>query len=609
MTRSALALLRLRPAAATRALALLVGASLLTGACSAASSDPHPAGAAQHGLAGRTAQARQGAFTAEDCPHTFASMQPDGGGGLLSALSPETVEAATHPYAVAVSPDGRNVYAGNYGSASLSQFARDTVTGQLTPLSPATISAETEPHSVTVAPDGRNVYAVNAGSDTISQYSRDPRTGALTALSPEVVATGAVPRSIAIAPDGKSAYVADTGDTNGSEAAVSQYARDMRTGTLTALSPATVQAGFNPRFVTVSGDGKSVYVASYGAEAVSGFVRNTTTGKLTGQRTYETLGNPFSIAVSPDDKNVYVADYSTGNVSQFARDTKTGLLAPLDPATVAAGTEPHSVVVSPDGRNVYVTNATPSGTLSQYSRSATTGAMSVIAAGTIEAGTEPTAIALSPDGKSAYVTNHRSTTVSQFERAEATEPQSVMLALTDVLTEGRRVVLDGRASPSLAGRRVRIIFAGKSQVAIAKVGSDGSFHATAPLPPASVRDSNSARYLAEIGKLTSPSIELSRRLTLAPPRSSHGKVTLVGRVVPPLGEPVAPILVWQQVACAHESEVAKIKPSTNGTYRVTLRAPAGAAGALYRTTTTVRSTAPGHAEFKTFSLQEIVQLH
>lgn len=450
---------------------------------------------------------------------------------------------------------------------------------------------------------------MNAGSDTISQYSRDPRTGALTALSPGTLATGGVPRSIAVAPDGTSAYVANTGDTEGLETAVSQYARNPKTGALTALSPANVQAGFNPRFVTVSGDGRSVYVASYGSEAVSAFVRNTRTGRLSAQRTYSTPGNPFSIAVSSDDMNVYVADYSTGAISQFARDPQTGLLTPLNPAVVAAGTEPHSVVVSPDGRNAYVTNATPSGTLSQYSRSATTGALTVLAAGTIEVGSEPTAITLSPDDRSAYVTNHRGTTVAQFERAQTAEPGNGQPALTDVFALGRSVVLDGRANPSLTGQEVRIFFAGKRQVASAQVGADGSFHATAPLPPPSVRDGNGARYQARIGKLISPNIKLSRRLVLLPPASSHGKVTLTGRIVPPLAQPAAPVVAWQQVACSRESAVAQVRPSGSGSYRITLPAPSGAAAALYRTTTTVRSITGGHAQFRTFSLQEIVQLH
>jgi DNA-binding beta-propeller fold protein YncE len=528
---------------------------------------------------------------------------------LLTALSPGAVETGTHPYSVAVSADSRNVYVADYGSAGVSQFSRDSVTGRLTALSPATVAAATEPHSVAVSADDRNVYAVNTGSNSISQYSRNPQTGALIALSPATVATGAEPRSIAIAPDGNSAYVANTGDTNGSEKAVSQYARNAKTGELSALSPATVQAGSNPRFVTVSDDGKSVYVASYGAEAISGFLRNTKTGKLGGQRIYKTAGKPFSIAVSPDDSSVYVANYSTGSISQFSRDTETGSLAPLGPPTVPAGVETHSVIVSPDDSNVYATNGTPSGTLSQYVRNAATGALTTVGPANVEVGTEPTAITLSPDGKSAYITDHRSTTVSQFERAETTQPGGVTLTLTDVLVQGEHVALDGRASPSLAGQKVRIIFAGKTQVGIAKVGADGSFHATAPLPPAPVRESNSTRYLAKIGKLTSLNIKLIRRLTLAPPTSSHGKITLSGRVLPPLANPAVPIVVWQQVVCSKEVAVAKIKPSASGNYKVTLPAPAAGAPALYRTTTVVPATVRDRTMFKTFSLEEIVQRH
>ncbi len=422
MVLSISAALRSRATATSTLGALLIGAALLANACSAAQSGSRAPASAQDGLAREIPSGRRelaAAASALGCSGLPANLHPAAGCGLLGALSPSTVDAGLHPYALAVSPDGRDVYVGNYGSASVSQFSRNATSGRLSALSPATVAAGDEPHSVAVSGDGRDVYVVNAGSDTITQYARNRHTGTLTALSPPALATGSVPRSIAIAPDGRSAYVANTGDTAGLETVVSQYARNTKTGTLSALSPATVQAGLNPRFVTVSGDGKSVYVASYGSSYLTGFARNPKTGRLSARHDYKTPGNPFSIAVSGDGRNVYAADYSTGEISQFARDTQTGLLVPLRPSAIASGVEPHSVIVSPDGRNVYATDATPAGTLSQYFRSAANGALIAIAAGTIAVGSEPTAIAMSPDGRSAYLTNHRSATVSQFKRAQS----------------------------------------------------------------------------------------------------------------------------------------------------------------------------------------------
>lgn len=530
-------------------------------------------------------------------------------GGLLSGLAPVSVEAGTHPYAVAVSPDGRDAYVANYGSESVSQFSRDLETGQLTALSPAIVGAGVEPHSVAVSADGRNVYVADAGSNSISQYARDRGTGALAALSPATVATGGEPRSIAISPDGKNVYAADTGDTDGSDAAVSQYARNTQTGALTKLSPATVQAGKNPRFVVVSGDGKSVYVAAYGAGSVVGFARNARTGGLESKASYRTPGQPYSIAVSPDDENVYVAGYGTGVVAQYARSPVTGRLQALDPATVTAGEETHSVVVSPDGETVYAANGTPSGTVSQYYRDINTGALTPVVGNPIEVGAEPTAIALSPEGKSAYIANHRSAVISQYARSPLSELHPVVL-LTNVFTRGDRVELEGLTSASLIGQQVEILSNDHARVGLTRVALDGVFSTTAPLPRPSARNGDDTQYSARIGKLRSPNFKLHRRLSLNPPVRSHGKLTLSGRVTPPLtGSLPSPssIVVWRRVGCGRRTAVGRTKPAAGGRYSVTLPEPTGlVAAASYRTSTFVRR-ATGVTVFRTYSREELVQ--
>lgn len=496
------------------------------------------------------------------------------------------------------------MYVADYGSESVSQYARDAETGRLSALSPATVAAGSEPHSVVVSADDKNVYVANARSNSISQYARDPATGALTPLSPASVAAGGEPRSVAVSPDGRNGYVANTGETDGSETAVSQYARNPQTGALTELSPGTVQAGLNPRFVVVSPDGKSVYVASYTAESVVGFARNAKTGALTGQAVYPTLGKPFSIAVAPDGENVYIADYSTGAISQFARNIDTGLLTALDPPTVIAGEEAHSVVVSPDGASVYVANGTPSGTVSQYYRNLMTGALTVLGGNQLEVGTEPTSIALSPDGRNAYVTNHRSTTVAQYERAPLRESRPGVI-LTNVLSRGDRVKVEGTASASLIGRSVAIVLNNSARVGLAKVGLDGLFSTTTSQPRFSARDGANPRYVAQIGKLRSSPITLRRRLSISPSIGARGRTILSGRVVPPLGKPVAPIVVWQRVGCATPTAVGKIKPDATGRYSITLTA---ATTAFYRTTTSLRHATGRHTIFKTYSLEVPVRV-
>src|ERR1039458_1844994 len=138
-------------------------------------------------------------------------------------------------------------------------------------------------------------------------------------------------------------------------------------GKLTPLSPATAATETGPLSVTVSPDGKSVYVANSSANTVSQFSRNEE-GKLTplSPATAATGTTPYSVTISPDGKSVYVANFSANTVSQFSRNEE-GKLTPLSPATAATGTGPPSVTVSPDGKSVYVANE-GANTVSQFSR-------------------------------------------------------------------------------------------------------------------------------------------------------------------------------------------------------------------------------------------------
>jgi hypothetical protein len=108
--------------------------------------------------------------------------------------------------------------------------------------------------------------------------------------------------------------------------------------------------------------------------------------------------------------------------------------------------------------------------------------------------------------------------------------------------------------------------------------------------------------MAELGSLRSLDLKLTRRLALEPPSVSAGKVTLSGQVVPPLAKPLATVIVRQQVECGTTTVVARVKPSANGSFKVTLPAPAGAHGALYRLTSSVAQSSGSRHSFATFSL-------
>lgn len=95
--------------------------------------------------------------------------------------------------AIAISPDAKNVYVASSRSDAIAVFKRNKNTGKLTQARGVAgcIAAQGAdgcatgiglegPNSVAVSPDGRNVYATSVNSNAIDVFARNPSTGALT---------------------------------------------------------------------------------------------------------------------------------------------------------------------------------------------------------------------------------------------------------------------------------------------------------------------------------------------------------------------------------------------------------------------------------------------
>jgi hypothetical protein len=180
---------------------------------------------------------------------------------------------------------------------------------------------------------------------------------------------------------------------------------------------------------------------------------------------------------------------------------------------------------------------------------------------------------------------------------------SSQLVLNDAYIHGGRVLLIGSAAKSLAGKKVKILFNEGKQVATAIVGVNGQFATTAPLPPAKVREALSTRYSAEIGKVRSLHLKLTRRLLLEPPKASGTTVTLTGQVTLPLTKPVAPVVVEEQLECGKTVVAETFTPPASGRFDITLSVPSNARAGIFRLTSKVAANA--HAVkhgFTTFSL-------
>ena len=86
-----------------------------------------------------------------------------------------------------------------------------------------------------VDPFGNFVYVLGTGSNTVSGFKISPASGSLTALSPATVATGVGPKSIAIRQDDNWMFVTNYGFNGTGGNTVSQYSITPATGALGTL--------------------------------------------------------------------------------------------------------------------------------------------------------------------------------------------------------------------------------------------------------------------------------------------------------------------------------------------------------------------------------------
>ena len=190
--------------------------------------------------------------------------------------------------------------------------------------------------SATISPDGNNVYVASYHeSHSVAVFSRDPDdNGKLSFIHRLKDGVGGVDGLngawyVTISTDGKNVYVAGT-----SENAVAVFSRDADdSGKLSFVHRLKDGIGGvdglgSARSLTVSPDGLNMYVASYEDDAVAVFSRDAgDSGKLSFvHRLKDGVGGVYGldgargVTISPDGRNVYVASSNSNAVAVFSRD-------------------------------------------------------------------------------------------------------------------------------------------------------------------------------------------------------------------------------------------------------------------------------------------------
>jgi len=195
-------------------------------------------------------------------------------------------------------------------------------------------------HGVAASSDNRFVYIPHTGPNLIVQFSFDDESGQLSVLENGLLKSADLtgPRHLATHPSRPWLY----GDyEQGNKAVFYQIQPDglLHTKQVISSVPAEwpVGKGATAR-MTLSKDGRFVYVANRGHNSIATFKINQRSGNLSLVGIYPTEPNPRSFVISPCGKWLYAGGQDSGNLAIFSRNKRTGVLTRT--GTVKTGRRP-----------------------------------------------------------------------------------------------------------------------------------------------------------------------------------------------------------------------------------------------------------------------------
>lgn len=399
----------------------------------------------------------------------------DGVDGLVGALH------------VTVSADGSNVYVASTSDDAVAVFQRNATSGALTFVEAkfddtGGVNGLDIPITVAVSHNGQHVYVSSSGDAAIAIFERSATNGALNYVGMVENRSNGVnemdlPEGIAIDSDDDHIYVAAW-----SYGAVEVFDRNASDGSLTIIEEQQSGDGLEGAAgVAVSSSG-CVYAAGYNDDAVAFFSRDAATGILTYENNFWDgcgfgLDGAVGVTVSPDGKHVYVAGYNDDAVVAFERDgcARLNYVATYRDTWPINGLDgARALAFSPDGSLLYVASDVDDA-VAIFDRDANTGELTyIVAAGDGIGGVDGLdgayAVAVSPDGVNFYVTGYNDDAVAIFRWTGGALGYVGVVKDSDPGVDG----LDGANSVVVSPDGSNVYVASRHDDAIAIFGRDPS---------------------------------------------------------------------------------------------------------------------------------------
>jgi DNA-binding beta-propeller fold protein YncE len=264
-----------------------------------------------------------------------------------------------NPESVAVSPDGKSVYATSFSANAILHFDRSGPDGQIvwngcfddaglngcidlpgTPLTGA--------NGITVSPDSKSVYAASWIADSVTHFFRgtdgelaydgclnNDGTSGCTGVPAEPFSA---PADVEVSADGKSVYAVSLDDSiahmfrSGPDGQIAWDGCLNNDGSQSCADVPGTPLNASGALAT-SADNESVYVTALGSDSLSHLLRAGPDGQIIwgsclANTTFEgcddlsfgPLDGADDVAVSPDGISVYVVSFDSDSITHFTRE-------------------------------------------------------------------------------------------------------------------------------------------------------------------------------------------------------------------------------------------------------------------------------------------------